>query len=274
MSTRLFGFSGERLGAIEWCDPVAGETLVADSWRVQDSDVVGLERHHDRFITSALASGLEKNTLIRFWDEVIARLPRAGSWFPRVEVTATRGGPTLRYRERPAPAWSAEVTLALGSSDPRSRPLIKGPDLEALMALRGSVAPLGAQEALIVSEQGTLIEGAYSTLMIWEHGSTELSVVPSATPRIPSVTEAILREIALSEGVAVRERELTLDQLAGADVWVLSASQGIRLAVSVVGAAPLAPERERRDAWQSLWWAKRESLPGALGIGESSPTTQ
>lgn len=260
MSTRLFSFSGEALGAIEWCDPVAGETLVADSWRVESGEAVALERHRERFFRSAQQHGLDPSRLSAFWDHVIEAIPREGSWFPRVEAVTTPGGPTLRYRERPAPAWISDAVVAVSKVDPRTTPLTKGPDLDALMALRRSVAPMGATEALIVSAEGTIIEGAYSTIVVIPPGGQELKIVPRRVPRISSVTESVILDIASERGVPVVEVPLAVDELEGSDLWVLSALQGIRIATDFPGGPALSPKRDRRDEWQAQWWGTREQL--------------
>ena len=261
MSTRLFSFSGEALGAIEWCDPVAGETLVADSWRVESGEVVALSRHRTRFCDSARQHGLDSAALDAFWDLVIAAIPREGSWFPRVEVVATPGGATLRYRERPAPDWLSEAVVASAEGDPRTTPLTKGPDLDALMALRRSVAHTGATEALIVSPEGTIVEGAYSTIVMIPPGGQELRIVPRTVPRIPSVTEAVITDIAAQRGVAVVEAHSALHECEGSDLWVLSALHGIRVATGFPGGPRLSPDMARRVEWQAMWWKTRERLP-------------
>ncbi len=253
MSSRLYQFSGTALGAIEWCDSSLQKTLVADSWRCDDGQTVALERHRQRFTGSAAAAGLDHAVVSRFWAAVIDALPREGSWFPRVEVVATSGGPTLRYREREAPDWLDTVTLAPGDHDPRTTPLTKGPDLEALMALRRSVANVGATEALILSPDGYVIEGAYSTVMLWRSGGSALSVVSQKFSRIPSVTESVLRDIANAQGVPVIEESFTLEDCKGGEVWVLSALHGIRLATFVRPGPPLKTSRQRRDQWQQAW---------------------
>ena len=261
MSTTLFQFSGNQLGAIEWCDPTRGSVLVADSWRVEQGEAVALERHTERFRRSVSAhNALPDSTVMSFVEAVVATLPREGSWFPRLELVSTPGGPTLRYRQRPAPVWSHSVSVALTNVDPRSTPLTKGPDLEALLALRQSVSESGAGEALIVDAHGILVEGAYSSVLAWR-GDTELLVTPSRLPRIPSVTEAVVSEIAHSRGVRLREEPLGRADLEGLEVWILSALHGIRFVDSIVGGPELVSSRHRRDAWQELWWNQREPLP-------------
>jgi branched-subunit amino acid aminotransferase/4-amino-4-deoxychorismate lyase len=260
MSSTLYQFTGERLGAIDWCDPVRGHTLVADSWRVDNAQAVALPRHEARFGASARAFDIDESTLTSFFTQVRAHIPRSGSWFPRIELAHTPGGPTLRYRERVAPAWSEEVVLAVAENDPRSNPLTKGPDLEALLALRASVGSRGATEALIVASDGTLVEGAYSTLMVWPDDADALVVVPHDVPRIPSITESVLVDHAKVLGIDVLERRLRLDDLESAEVWVVSALHGIRLATSVIDGPELRRDPDRRTEWQRAWWGAARSI--------------
>lgn len=259
MSTTLYQFTGDALGPIEWCDPVRGSVLVADSWRVEEGEAVGLNRHRERFLRSVREhSAIEQASLDTFWSAMVAELPRHGSWFPRVELVSTPGGPTLRYRQRPAPEWSKSVVLALTSNDPRTTPLTKGPDLEALLAVRQSVASSGATEALITASDGTLVEGAYSSLLVW--AEDHLVAIPAEFPRIPSVTEAIIREIAVARAISVAEQTLVREDLEDREVWIVSALHGIRLVESIVGGPTLKTVPGRRDRWQDLWWDSREPL--------------
>jgi branched-subunit amino acid aminotransferase/4-amino-4-deoxychorismate lyase len=254
MSQILCQFSEGAFTPIEWCDPARQTTLVADSFRVEDGWVVALERHLERFSASVLATtDTPADRLEPFVAALPARLPRQGSWFPRIEAVDTPGGATLRYRERPAPTWSAEVVVARAPHDPRRYPHIKGPDLEALLSLRTAVAPLGAQEAILVSQDDYLMEGAYSSLMIWRAGEDHPTVVPPSTPHLPGITEQLLLDIAQSHTVPVSHEDLRVSDLEGAELWILSALHGIRVATSFVGGPALSPVPHRRDHWQS-WW--------------------
>lgn len=261
MSSQLYHFSGGALGAIDWCEPHSGETIVADSWFVHDGHAVASDRHHARFVESAvLTAGLDRALVAAFLAAVTDAIPRHGPWFPRIEVANTRGQAALRYRERSAPAREAGVSLAVGDSDPRTSPRRKGPDLDALMALRRSVSAVGATEALIVSSTGHVIEGAYSTVVWWRPGADRLSVVPATTPRIASVTESVLVDLAKQQGIDVREETVTLPDLEGAEVWVLSALHGIRHTSHIVQGPPVNPDTTRRDRWQQAWWETRTPL--------------
>lgn len=256
MSQILYQFSEGRFSPIEWCDPSRGTTLVADSFRLEDGLVVALERHLQRFSASVAAhTDVAPERLDAFLAALPAALPTSGSWFPRIEVVDTPGGATLRYRERPAPAWETEVVIARAPHDPRRHPQLKGPDLDALMALRTQVASLGAQEAIITTGDDRVVEGAYSSLMMWLPGDDGPTVIPPSTPHLPGVTEAILREIAVRQGVELHESDLTVSELEGAEVWILSALHGIRMASAFVDGPHLTHNPGRRDEWQAAWLA-------------------
>jgi branched-subunit amino acid aminotransferase/4-amino-4-deoxychorismate lyase len=91
-------------------------------------------------------------------------------------------------------------------------------------------------------------------------GSEELRVVPRSVPRIPSVTEAVIRDIAEQRGVPIVEAPLALAGLEGSDLWVVSALHGIRIATDFPGGPALSPESARRGEWQELWWKTRQPL--------------
>lgn len=263
MSQILYQFSEGRFSPMDWCDPSRQNTLVADSFRIEDGLVVALERHLDRFSRSvATHTDVPAEHLYAFRAALPSALPREGSWFPRLEAVETPGGATLRYRERPAPEWESEVVIARAESDPRRHPDIKGPDLEALMALRTQVAPLGAAEAIIVTEDGRLVEGAYSSLVIWLSGEQKLTVIPPTTPHLPGITEAVIRDIAAQRGIAVHEGDVTVSQLEGAELWILSALHGIRVASDFVNGPRLTQTPGRRDSWQELWLDRARLIPG------------
>jgi branched-subunit amino acid aminotransferase/4-amino-4-deoxychorismate lyase len=254
MSQILYQFSEGRFSPIEWCDPSRATTLVADSFRLEDGLVVAFERHLERFSASVAAhTDAAPERLEAFLTALPAALPTEGSWFPRIEAVDTPGGATLRYRQRPAPAWESEVVIARAASDPRRHPHRKGPDLDALMALRTEVAALGAQEAIITTDEDRVVEGAYSSLMIWLPGDDGPTVIPPATPHLPGVTEAILQGIAVQQGVEIHEKDLTVSELEGAEVWILSALHGIRMASAFVGGPQLTQSPGRRDTWQRAW---------------------
>lgn len=259
---------------IQWCDPGEGGIAAADSWRVRDGCVRGLEQHRERFLASAgRALTPEFSTALRdpglrspensrhphlgsartpelvhtdlgqsadFWADVVAGLPRTGDWFPRVELRE-RG--TLSFRLRPTPATATEVVVATAPHDPRTTPHVKGPDLDALLALRTEVQPLGAGEAIILDAQGRLIDGAYSALLWWRDGI--LTAPPVARTRIPSVTATLILGAAQRDGVPTAVADASPAELEGCELWVLSALHGVRRATAWVDGPTLSAENGR-----------------------------
>lgn len=248
--------------AVAWCDPHEGPLLVADSWRVRDGRARGLERHRARFLS---AVGDRVPDAEAAFDAAVELIPRRGDVFPRIELRdraagahsaghvdeqfGEHSGASLRLRLRPTPAVSETAVLATAPHDPRTQPLVKGPDLDALQRLRVAVQPLGADEAVIVDAHGHLIEGAYSGLLWWR-GAT--LVQPDETlARIPSVTVSLVLDAARAAGVPVMSERITPAELAGCEVWVLSALHGLRVATAWVDGPALARPThvERGRAW-------------------------
>ncbi|MEY2514948.1 MAG: hypothetical protein QOJ89_2306 [bacterium] len=223
--------------------------LAADSWLVHDGVVRGLSEHWERFGGWCARLGVAANELAGFRAAVTASLPRGrGRFFPRVEAVAGEADapPPLLLRVRSAPPASLTVRVALAApGDPRTRPRRKGPDLEALIALRAGVAASGAGELLLRDGDGRLIEGALSSLLWWE-GDVLWTTPDERT--LPGVTRALLLSIAAREDVAVRVRSPLPAELDGCETWLTSALHGIRV-VEGWGAAARAPQwREWLDA--------------------------
>ncbi len=237
-------------GLLESPDEPAGALLVADSWLVRDGTVRGLDAHWSRFGGCCEQLGLAPIELARFRAAVTASLPRGpGRWFPRVEaVDAEQGAPRLRLRLRRAPAPSLAVRVAVAAhGDPRTRPLCKGPDLDALIALRAQTIAAGAGELLLCDDDGRLIEGALSSLLWWEDGA--LCTTPDEHT-LPGVTRALLLDIARRRGVEVRVRAPRAEQLEGLETWLTSALHGIRVVSAWVAPRVAAGAGQRAPAWR------------------------
>jgi branched-subunit amino acid aminotransferase/4-amino-4-deoxychorismate lyase len=220
-------------------DEPAAALLAADSWLVQDGAVRGYDAHWSRFAGWCGELGVAAEQLARFRGGVTAALPRAGRWFPRVELVApaaegadarvAAAGGALRLRLRPAPpaAHVARVVLA-PPGDPRTHPRRKGPDLELLHALRARAVAAGADELLLRDDDGTVLEGVFDSLLWWEDHT--LCTTP-AERTLPGVTRVLLLEIARQRGVAVRVRSPMPEQIAGRETWLTNALHGIRVVV-------------------------------------------
>jgi len=208
--------------------PREGSVLLADSWRVTDGTAIGLHHHRDRFLASAAGLLGEPTEAQAFWAAALELLPGEGDWFPRIEVRSRPEGAQFSVHVRPTPPTTTEVVVATAPHDPRIQPRIKGPDLESLLRLRALVQPSGAGEAIILSPTAEIVEGAYSSLVWWRNGV--LHCVEASVPRIPSVTERVLLDAARGDGVTVRAALAHPADLEGAELWVLSALHGVRVA--------------------------------------------
>ncbi|MEV6282194.1 aminotransferase class IV [Kribbella sp. NPDC051770] len=197
--------------------------LVADSFLVDTGKVRGLDRHRERFAGSCAVAG-EPEAATYFSDQV-GRFPGFGRWFPRFELNQSG----LSVQLRPAPPQGGRIRVAVHSGpDPRTQPRVKGPDLEALGALKAeAAADCGADEILLMDHEGIAVEAAYSALAWWE--GDVLHFPQSGRAFLPSVTAALLRELAETRGVEVVESARRPEELAEVDeLWLLNALHGIR----------------------------------------------
>jgi branched-subunit amino acid aminotransferase/4-amino-4-deoxychorismate lyase len=108
--------------------------------------------------------------------------------------------------------------------DGRIEPRVKGPDLEWSLAARRAGFERGAGEVALLDHSGCVLEGALSALVWWR--------VACCAPRRSS------------------SRCRPAD-LAGAEVWSLSALHGIRPVTAWLGAGVELAVPRRADAWQA-----------------------
>ncbi|MEI8411283.1 MULTISPECIES: aminotransferase class IV [unclassified Kribbella] len=196
------------------------ELQVADSFLVANGKVRGIELHRERFVGSCAAAGVEASA---FWNEQIGRLPGFGRWFPRFELRASG---ELAVQLRPAPPIGGRVRVVVHEGpDPRTAPRVKGPDLELLGKLK-EAASHKADEILLLDQDGTVLEAAYSAIAWWDDDT--LCFPPSDRPLLPSVTAALLRQLATAQGTEVVERACAPADLQSYEVWLLNALHGIR----------------------------------------------
>lgn len=250
---------------------VSGSALLAaDSWLVANGAVRALDRHRHRFTaTCAEAAGTPGDLLDRFWAAVTDLLPRGpGTWFPRVELrpadpeapedTVHPGGHLLLCRLRPAPPLGTTARLwGWTVFDPRRTPRHKGPDLDTLAAVRRKAADAGADEALLVTADGVLLEAVNSSLLWWE-GDVLCHPAPDL-PTLPGVTTALLTGHAARTGIEVRPCRRRLSALAGREVWVVNALHGLRPVTTWTDSSLRAGPAERAPSWQT--WLHGLSTP-------------
>ena len=203
---------------------------VADSWLVEDGRVRSLDAHFERFArwVSEVSPDCSPS-LPAFFEAVKAKIPGAGRWFPRIEFHAEAEAPHhLFLRLRQAPDQLGNVTLwTLPDPDPRQNPSVKGPDLSLGMQMRRNAKMHGADEAVILSMDGYILEGALSSL-VWWRGDT-LCSSSDDLPWLPSVTRNEIFGIANQMGYATRAERVKPADLVGLEMWALSSLQGIRV---------------------------------------------
>jgi hypothetical protein len=238
----------------EWVDPPvdedALEVLAADSFVVDESLIVGFPRHRERFFAACVDAGVDNSEAFDdFVDRSMLWFPREGRWFPRLDVVTDGHEHWYRYHHRIAPPRQDTARLAVAKSDTRQVPWRKGPDLERMAQLRMHVSQV-ADEALILSADGIIIEGAYSAIVVIDADEGEFSLTPAKYPRIESVTEQLVSELARDEHFDVIRRTNTVAELEGKEVWVLAALHGIRVATEIVGGPPLVVNMGRRNDFQ------------------------
>ena len=213
-------------------------------------------------VSSARASRLPafpSDQLHAFWQATVRELPRHERWFPRVELTA-RPRAELRLRIRPAPPQGAAVRLwAWDGPDPRAAPRRKGPDLACLAEVRHRASMAGADEALLTTRSGLVLEATSSSVLWWEGPCL---CMPSPVLRIlPGVTAGLIRESAARLGTRIGHRRRRVPDLDGCEVWVVNALHGIRTVSAWVGTSVVAGPALRAPEWQARLEAWAEPLP-------------
>lgn len=258
-------FASGRLIQRAWTDD---ELLVADSWLVVDGAVRWLADHRHRFWTSCRDTGVDDGRLNAFWHAVVDALPKTGRWFPRVELSSSG---ELRLRLRPAPPLGSGVTLRCDENgDPRQRPYVKGPDLPLLLRLRAEAARYGADELLLRTSEGWVVEGTTTSLLWWE--SDTLCAPAQKVPSLPGVTSKRLLRRATELGIAVAHMWRQPEALSGLEVWLVNALHGIRPVTGWSGPALRPGSVINAAAWQEWLRAQVRPLPHTHA-GRRTPAT-
>jgi branched-subunit amino acid aminotransferase/4-amino-4-deoxychorismate lyase len=242
-SAGLYRLLGGRL--VSCPDDDARCLAVADSWLLRDGAVRALDLHRARFDASCRARGVPDARLAAFWSGVDCLLPGTGAWFPRAELTAAG-----ELRLRPAPALGTGLTASPHPGpDPRAEPRTKGPDIERLARARAGAVAHGADEALLLSGAGFVLEGTTTSLLWWD-GDT-LCLPSAALPVLPGVTASLLVRLAREEQVPVRYCHARLPDLSGRETWLVNALHGIRPVTAWRGVALAAGRPARAAAWSA-----------------------
>jgi branched-subunit amino acid aminotransferase/4-amino-4-deoxychorismate lyase len=246
------------------CDILPATIEAADSWLVTDGTALALDLHRTRFMTSIPRGRYRQIDPGAFWDAAVAAIPRTGDWFPRVELRTQLLQPQLLFRLREAPELSRSIVLATHAGrDPRTAPRFKGPDLEAMVRLRTSVQKQGAGDAVILTRDGHIADGA-TTAIAWWRGDA-LAIPDDAIERVDSVTLRSVLALATATGVDILRESARPEDLDGCEVWALNALHGIRIVTDWVAGPAVAEEPGRLDAWRRRLDALRRPLPEVAG---------
>ncbi len=212
-------------------DKPEDKLLVADSWLLTNGCVRALYLHQQRFFSSCMElAGTSPDILNDFWNSAIGKLPKTGSWFPRIELAGNLSCPVLQIRIRPAPAIHSTIRLIdHKGADFRKLPRHKGPDLAKLIAARKKIVEQGADEAILTTPKGFLLEGLTTSILWWE-GPVLCSTPPSQRV-LPGVTSELLRLIAEQENIFFSYRFRKAADLNGCEIWAVNALHGIRRVV-------------------------------------------
>jgi len=242
-------WSGGELRPVQ--DAPYGGLLAVDSWLVDEGRVRGYDAHWERF--AGWCEELRVGEIGAFRDAVTAALPRTGRWSPRVDLLGSGGGRAgaaqLLLRLRPAQALMREARVLIPEAgDLRCYPQRKGPDLPLLLALRAQAVAAGADELVVRDARGRLLEGSLNSLLWWEDDAL---CAPPDERTLPSITRALLLEIARERGVEVRRRYAQPEELDGCEAWLANAAHGICAIVAWMPDGPVAGQPERAATWRA-----------------------
>ena len=246
----VFRWGDGALQLLDYCDMTESSIEVATSFLVSDGRALALELHRARFLASAPDAQ-------QFWDAAVASIPRQGDWFPRFE--SHRGG-RLLFRLRSAPTLQRSLSVMThDSADPRRVPLVKGPDLETMLRLRTEAQQHGADEQVILTGDGYVVETSQSAL-VWWRGSI-LCSPPDEFARVDSVTARSLLTLAGALGTDLHTEPVTPAELDGTEVWALNSLHGARIVTRWHGGPALAELPGRLALWRDRLTILRHELP-------------
>jgi branched-subunit amino acid aminotransferase/4-amino-4-deoxychorismate lyase len=131
--------------------------------------------------------------------------------------------------------------------DARTQPRVKGPDLAWLAAARDTAVTAGADEAVLLSADGRVLEGTTTSILWWRGDAL---CAPSADSVLPGITRSILTEAVAASGAPVACENPRPRDLSGLEVWAVNALHGIRPVTGWVGSDFSAGSAHRAARWQ------------------------
>jgi D-alanine transaminase len=205
-----------------------------------------LEAHLARLERSAKAIGLTMPYQVRDWQNFVTEgIKRSGFEESKVYIQVTRGVAPRDHAFPPAAGSTAVITVrAMKPLDPAlhatgvgaitmedlrwGRCDIKSVNLLPNVMAKQRAKEAGAFEAIFVRD-GLVTEGAVSNVMVMRAGV--LFTAPEGERILSGVTRTLVLDLARKEGVPLRERAVTVEELRGADEIFLSGTTVEILAV-------------------------------------------
>jgi branched-subunit amino acid aminotransferase/4-amino-4-deoxychorismate lyase len=234
------------------------QILIADSFLVKDNQVRSLDKHITRLISNtALKAPALLQEIPDFVFKALELVPKTEAWFPRLEIDTNH---KLYLNLRPAPEITETVTLwTYPVPDPRTDLTVKGPELDLGVSIRDQALAQNADEAILLTKDGFISEGALSSLVWWEE---EVLVAPSNNiPWLESVTRTEIFEIAKNLEIQTQTKETKPEELIGKELWILSSLQGIRTVINWMGLSNQFKTSNKRDLFMAELQALLEELP-------------
>ncbi len=170
-------------------------------------------------IDTAAAAGPDRDAVLRL--TVTPGLIEPGSPFPGTPTGAPTVVVTAQPHEVDPTTYTRGVTAVTLA---RAREL---PDVKAVSYLTASLArreatARGADEALLTTPDGLLLEGSYSNVFLVHEG--RLTTPALEVGILPGVTRAVVLELAGAEGLEVEERRIGRGELLEAEEVFLTAT--------------------------------------------------
>jgi len=216
-----------------------------ETMRAYSGWVFALERHLGRLRKGAVQIGIPFDGDVPRWRRVMdALLRRNGLQVSdsSLRLTLTRGAdmlgsllppeavpsPTLLLVAKPLEGGISErqrlgiSAIALRWGSPFNPFGLKSQNYFYNMLAMAQARQEGAQEALFVAPDGSVVEGTTSNLFSIANG--RLTTPPPDSGLLPGITREVVIELANKEGLSVREVPLFLEDLVSADEAFLTGS--------------------------------------------------
>lgn len=184
----------------------------------------------------------------------------------RLIVQASQGAVSSSIRPLKEPG-STNILDSLPITDARQHPKFKGPDLGWQNRQLAQLRARGADEGLLIEDNGRVVSAVRSSLLVISDGEVRVPATPRTTY---SVTAAAVLARLAELGVQVhREVEgLTLGQLRTSEVWTINSVAGIQRVTGWLEYGSVLPTRRdvRRggvptaSAMEAYRWATAEDI--------------